>query len=92
VTTPAPDVPGKHEAAPVAYEVAPANATEPKVIAATGGATAGVIVTNFALYLIAGWFYGGHDVPMVVALFIGLVITSGMAFGGGYFARHVQRP
>jgi hypothetical protein len=29
---------------------------------------------------------------MVVALFIGLVITSGMAFGGGYFARHVQRP
>jgi hypothetical protein len=91
VTTPTPaDVPGKHEAP--AYEVAPANATEPKVYAATGGATAGVIVTSFALYLISGWFYNGGQVPQVVEMFLGLILTSGLTFAGGFFARHVNRP
>jgi hypothetical protein len=90
VTAPAPDPIGRHEAP--AYEVAPANATEPKVIGATGGATAGVVVVNFILYLIGNWFYGGHDVPMVVAMFVSLVVVSGLAFAGGYFSRHVNRP
>ena len=91
MTTPAPDVPGKHEATAPAYEVAPATATEPKVIAATGGATAGVIITSFVLYLISGWFYNGGVIPQVVEMFVGLVITSGLTFAGGYIARHVNR-
>jgi hypothetical protein len=89
VTVPAPDPIGRHEAP--AYEVAPANATEPKVYAATGGATAGVIVTSFVLYLISGWFYNGGTVPQVVEMFLGLLITSGLTFAGGFLARHVNR-
>jgi hypothetical protein len=79
---------GRHSPA---YEVAPADATEPKVYGATGGATAGLITTNFVLYLISHWFYSGADVPMVVAMFVGLIITTGLTFAGGYLARHVNR-
>ena len=86
----APDLPGRHEVA--AYEVAPADATEPKVVAATGGATGGVIVTNFVLYVVAGLFYGGDAIPQSVSLFVGLVITTALTFGAGYYARHVNRP
>jgi hypothetical protein len=62
------------------------------VYAATGGATAGVIVTSFVLYLVSGWFYNGGSVPQVVEMFLGLVITSGLTFVGGWAARHVNRP
>ena len=67
-------------------------ATEPKVIAATGGATAGVIVTSFLLYLLSGLIYHGGVIPQVVEMFVGLVITSSLTFAGGFYARHVQRP
>lgn len=89
MTTPAPEVPGRHEAEPVAYETAPPNATEPKVMAATGGATVGVILTNFALDLIAR-AYGG-PLPESWVLVVGLGVTSGLTFAAGRYARHVNR-
>lgn len=73
------------------YELAPDDATEPKVVAATGGATAGVIVTNFVLYAVAGAIYHGGVIPQSVSLFVGLLITTGMTFVGGRYARHVNR-
>jgi hypothetical protein len=74
------------------YEVAPANAIEPKTMSATAGAGAGVIVANFALYLVSVWFYKDAAAPLVVQMFVGLLVTTGLAFAGGYLARHVQRP
>jgi hypothetical protein len=50
-----------------------------------------VIVTSFVLYLISGWFYNGGTVPQVVEMFLGLLITSGLTFAGGFLARHVNR-
>lgn len=73
------------------YELAPADATEPKVMAATGGATAGVIVTNFLLDLISRIFCHGGAVPVAWSLFVALVVTSGLTFAGGWYAHHVNR-
>lgn len=80
--------PGRHSPA---YEIAPADVTEPKVYAATGGSVTGVITANFVLYLLAGLFYHGGVVPQAVALFVGLVITTGLTYAGGYIAHHVNR-
>jgi hypothetical protein len=68
--------------------------TEPKVIAATGGASAGVIVANFALWLIDSYaLTPGHlgDVPGEVSLFVTLAVSAGLAFAAGRVARHQFR-
>jgi hypothetical protein len=81
-------------AAPDDYEIYPGNKTEPKVKAATIGSGAGAILTAFSLYLIDNFWYNGEDtpeVPFAVASMVGLVVTSGLTFAGGWWAKHVNR-
>lgn len=63
---------------------------ERKVIAATGGATAGTIVSEFALYLADEIWWPGDEavVPLPVAAFVNLVVIAGLTWITGYLARH----
>lgn len=64
----------------------------PKVKMATVGATAGVIISNFLVYLIDLWFYiGPEEVPEPVSAMVMLVVTAGLTFIGGWYARHQYR-
>lgn len=86
--TPGPDHLGR------GYEVLDADAVEPKVKGAAVGATAGVIVTDFLVWGADELFWNGDaapNVPFPVAGFIGLVVTVGLTFLGGFVARHVNR-
>lgn len=63
----------------------PTQTPQPKVIAATVGAGVGT-----ALGVIAVWAFEattGTDVPEGVELAVGVVLTAGLAFVGGYFKR-----
>lgn len=68
---------------------------EPKVKAATQGAGAGAVLSQFVLWGADEIFWNGDslppDVPFPVAAAITLGVTSGLAFIGGYLARHVNR-
>lgn len=67
---------------------------EPKVRAATTGAGAGAILSQFALWAADEVWWNGDatpSVPFPVAAAITLAVTSGLAFISGYQARHVNR-
>jgi hypothetical protein len=62
---------------------------ERKVYASTIGAGAGITISNFALWgADALWWPGDAIVPTPVADFVVLVVTIGLTFLGGYFAKH----
>lgn len=62
---------------------------ERKVYASTIGAGAGLTVSNFALWIADTiWWPGDTAVPGPVADFVVLVVTIGLTFLGGYFAKH----
>lgn len=77
------------------YEVVGHDEVEPKTKAATGGAAAGAITSAFVIWLLDELVWNGAqapEVPFPVTAMVGLVITSALAYAGGYFARHVNRP
>lgn len=62
---------------------------ERKVYAATIGAGAGLTVSNFALWAADTiWWPGTEEVPLPVAGFVELIVTVGLAFLGGWLAKH----
>lgn len=87
--------PGVGDHAAPEYEILPKGKTEPKVKAATIGSGVGAIVSAFSLYVIDQVWYGGADsppeVPFAVAGFVGLLVTSGLTFAGGWWGKHVNR-
>lgn len=64
--------------------------TERKVYAATFGAGAGSIVSEFVLWALDSiwWPADNVDVPFPVAAFVNLVIPAGLAFALGWLAKH----
>lgn len=78
-----------------AYETVSASTREPKVLAATYGASAAGVVSGFLLYMIDALFFGGFDkgadVPFPIVQIVLLVVPGVMTFAAGYFARHVNR-
>jgi hypothetical protein len=75
------------EQLPVTTDAAgqPTATPQPKVVAATIGAGVGT-----ALGIIGVWAFEastGIDVPEGVELSVGVVVTAGLAFVGGYFKR-----
>lgn len=63
--------------------------TERKVYASAIGAGAGLTISNFALWGADQlWWPGTEDVPLPVAGFVELIVTVGLAFLGGWFAKH----
>lgn len=64
--------------------------TERKVYAATIGAGAGTIVSEFILWALdsAFWPADNVNVPFPVAAFVNLVIPAALAFGLGWLAKH----
>ncbi|MBS45278.1 MAG: hypothetical protein CMH83_19340 [Nocardioides sp.] len=68
----------------------PTNRPTAKVTAATLGAGAGAIVSDFAVWGLDELFWNGPadpTVPAPVAAFTTLLITSGLALAAGYFKR-----
>lgn len=68
---------------------------EDKVKGATLGAGAAQIVTAFCLWGLDELFWRGGempDVPVPVTGLVGLLVTAGGAFLGGYVTRHTPRP
>jgi hypothetical protein len=63
---------------------------ERKVYASTIGAGVGLTVSNFALWAAdtLWWPAESATVPEPVAAFVELVVTIGLAFLGGYLAKH----
>lgn len=63
---------------------------ERKVIAATGGATAGTIVSEFVLYLADEIWWPSTEavVPLPVAAFVNLVVIAGLTWVAGFMAKH----
>lgn len=64
--------------------------TNPKVVAATAGASAGAVISGFINWGIDELFYNGPsapDVPDPVTGFVYLVVTAGLAFGAGWVKR-----
>jgi hypothetical protein len=63
---------------------------ERKVYAATIGAGAGLTVSNFALWVADTLWWPAPDaeVPGPVAGFVELIVTVGLAFLGGWLAKH----
>lgn len=63
---------------------------ERKVYAATIGAGAGLTVSNFALWGADALWWPSPDVnvPVPVASFVELIVTVGLAFLGGWLAKH----
>lgn len=85
--------PGPDHAAPE-YETVSGSEVEPKVKGAVLGAGAGVILTDFLVWSADELWWNGTEapeVPIPVAGLIGLVVTAGLAFAGGFLARHVNR-
>ncbi len=80
-----------------------ASPIEGKVWAATVGTGAGAMVSGFIVWLLgvvvwqspftaAGATQAVASVPSPVVGIVGLVITVGAAFLGGYWAKHTPRP
>lgn len=67
-------------------EAADPSSVEPKVKAATAAAT----VAAFVLWVLGAYVFDGV-VPLPVQGLVGLVVTGGSTFVGGYYARHVDR-
>ncbi len=65
-----------------------APAVETKVKAATAGA----VLTAFALWVLARYVFKAEDVPGPVAAVVGLAITGAVTSIAGYVARHTPRP
>lgn len=65
---------------------------ESKVIAGTLGAGAGQVITAFVVWLLDAFAFTRGDVPIPVVAFVGLVITTGLAFAAAYSAPHTPRP
>jgi hypothetical protein len=89
-----PQVPGVGDHAAPVYEVVSESKIEPKTKAATGGAAAGAITSQFVLWGLDELFWNGDaspEVPLPVAAFVTLAISAGFAFISGYLARHVNR-
>lgn len=62
---------------------------ERKVYAATIGAGVGFTVSDFVLWGVdAIWWPGAAEIPSPVAAFVGLIVTTGLAFLGGWLAKH----
>lgn len=63
---------------------------ERKVYAATIGAGAGLTVSNFVLWAVdtIWWPETTVEIPLPVAAFVELIVTVGLAFVAGYFAKH----
>lgn len=63
---------------------------ERKVYAATIGAGAGLTISNFALWAAdtVWWPSPDANVPDPVAGFVELIVTVGLAFLGGWLAKH----
>lgn len=58
-----------------------------KVKAATAGAGAGAVLSQFALWALDGLFFNGAaspDVPDPVVALVTLAVTGALAFGAGY--------
>lgn len=77
-------------------QLAPAvtSAPEPKVVAATTGAGAGVVIAGFLLWLIDSYMVTpGHvgDLPGSVTGLVTFAVSAGVAFIAGYLARHQYR-
>jgi hypothetical protein len=64
--------------------------TERKVYAASLGAGAGTIVSDFALWAVdrIWWPSDTADVPFPVVSFVGLVVTVAFTFAAGWLAKH----
>lgn len=66
------------------------NPVNPKVTAATIGAGAGTIVSEFVIWTADEVFWNGPatpDVPAPVAAFITLVVASALAFAAGWLRK-----
>lgn len=63
---------------------------ERKVYAASIGAGAGLTISNFALWAADSVWWPSPDanVPDPVAAFVELIVTVGLAFLGGWWAKH----
>jgi len=70
------------------------NPTQRKVYASTIGAGAGVTVSGFILWVAdqIWWPSETVDVPIPVAAFIGLVVTTGLTFLTGWLAKQGEPP
>lgn len=68
---------------------------EDKVKAATGGAGVGVILAQLLDWLVDMYVITPHHLdgnPVVVTLALTVAASAGVAFAGGYLARHNVRP
>ena len=63
---------------------------ERKVLAGTIGAGAGVTISDFALWVVDTIWWPADDatVPVPVAGFVSLIVTTGFAFIAGWLAKH----
>lgn len=63
---------------------------ERKVYAASLGAGAGTIISDFALWGIDQIWWPSEEaiVPLPVAGFVGLIVTVGLTFLSGWWAKH----
>lgn len=66
------------------------NPVSGKVYAATIGAGVGATVSEFGLWIVdrIWWPSPDVDIPSPVANMVLLVVTTGLAFISGYFAKH----
>ena len=63
----------------------PTATPQPKVYAATVGAGVGTAISTIGIWIIEA--SAGIDIPAPVELSIGVVVTAGLAFLGGYLKR-----
>jgi len=63
----------------------PTSAPQPKVVAATVGAGVGTALGVIGVWVVEASV--GIDIPEGVELAVGVVLTAGLAFVGGYFKR-----
>ena len=62
------------------------NKPQPKVVAATVGAGVGSAIGEIATWIIEAFAH--VDIPTNVELAIGVVLTAGLAFVGGYWKKN----
>ncbi|MEV4760158.1 hypothetical protein AB0J86_34360 [Micromonospora sp. NPDC049559] len=68
--------------------------TKVKVASAAGAGSAGIL-TPFVVWGLDQLFYHGDgqpDVPLPLVGLVGLIVTGGCTFVGGWYARHTPRP
>lgn len=64
----------------------PSKAPQPKVVAATVGAGVGSAVGEIVVWIVEA--SAAIDIPANVELAIGVVLTAGLAFVGGYWKKN----